>query len=859
MRYVKNGNDLNVFYTYDEEYKNEDKITIKNFYKNENSENINFYNFDEPETSGSLHALMLGNKNKSNKLYDTVYNDIIIGGNKNDTIISNNGDDDIFGRAGNDYIQLSSDENSCKTLEFFTGDGTDTVETSELGDMSAVNFVFNDSINRKYYVTEDGSNLIAGDFGGYKIDEKPYELKDILPDGVNTKLTFDTTNSKVIFKDFFNNENNITIDAHKEMQDGTENFVASDRAYYLNEDSHIGTYYVMSSAKNLSYIEPANLTATDNDDYIVAGNKYNNINAGKGDDIVFTNTGKSNIDMGEGTDTLVINNINKSGNTVINADKVQINGIKESDLYYFFDVDKNGNILTDYSPIESEYTDYAVFGLMSKNNLSQIVRGGDYIGVDENEFLKSGTIFESTDIKSIDSVMNNIYIADKNGLNAELIDTKSVQRIIAKKIGEKLTEWGFESVTDLFVSDKSTKKQRNEIYNIFKQRTDGNDVLTADENFKFLQGGKGNDTYIITDGQYLGSLSAIYDTAGKDTLQIGSQIEISQGDNGDEITVPDIKTLFQVSLKTNKKGDVILDKHGNAKYEMKGDLLISDTIAYTNEEKQTGILIKDYFGKGKIESIKSGDTDILTSKDINETAQRVANWLKDNGYTSMEEILNDGDEDVINELYSVFNGDNFIKADGTRVSDTLQNDYILGTDEDTTFICGLFGDDTLVGGRGDDDYELSNWSNEGENSRDIVIKDKGGVNDSIKFIDMSKSDLIILFNVRNDGTFDVDNQVDEPYSIGEYTIIRNDDSLNFLTGDNSGSILVKGFDSIEKLSDKDGAYVTISDLNALRESVANWLTTKNYDDVESVFNKENNNDDIQALITEFQKLDWQTA
>lgn len=1017
LRYTKTGNDLNIFYTTDENHQKEDKITIKDYYKYRDSIYINNVG------SEGVDPVILGNSKKSNKITSSIDSAFIFGGSKNDTITVSNNNNLIFGKGGNDYIKLSGKEQNYQ-LGFYAGDGTDTIDTADLVD-SNINFA---DIDKKYYVTEDGKSVIAADFGGYEV-AADYYFKDAYPNGVTSARTDDITNSKMIFKDFLANENNVSLGGYSKDD-------------FKGEDTTFGKYYVMPSDKKYTYGNNATVEGTSNDDYVITGSQYNDVKTGAGDDIVVAAAGKSIIDMGEGNDTLVVRDIKKSGSIVSNVNNIQINGVKESDLYFVFDVDANGNMVTNYVYDEENPEEYDVplFGITTKDNLKKFFTGANAIGgddIDDKEFIKSGILVEQNDYGSIEDVVKNITLADKNGLNASNpINIDSTIRAIANNIAVKLRAWGYSSLSELLATEPETKKEaallkkyQNEILALFQRRTDGNDTLTASEDFKTLKagkgndvynvdiaqfendivtisdtagkdtlnitgigsdelvsvfdvslktdkkdrllldkngvpayknsgsleigktlngtdgitienyfgngkietikvgddiiasnkeiaekslavanwlyindylntqavwengedeekealasiyqkgvvsgkgviegtedndyiagsngndtiyanggsdtmvGGKGNDTYVITADQFMGELSTIYDVAGKDTLQIGEE----------GTSVEDLKVLFKVDLQTDKKGNILTNKDGSAKFKTSGGMLITDRVPYTDDNDMGGVYIKDYFGKGKIENIVSNNETVISADTINQTAQKIANWLLENGYTSTEDVLDGDDDDKINELYALINGDNYMKASDDKapeIYDTKMNDYIVGRESKRNqFYSQAGGNDTLVGGVFDDTYELSNWT--GDKSREIVIKDKGTINNIIRLNDKNNTDVSIIFNVDKDGNFTDDE---------EYGIMLKSDVSKLYDDDNSdfGIVNVKGFASINRIQTSDKYYITDADLNKIRESVAAWLGSNNYDDVASVF-AQKNEADINALIAEFNKIEW---
>ena len=150
------------------------------------------------------------------------------------------------------------------------------------------------------------------------------------------------------------------------------------------------------------------------------------------------------------------------------------------------------------------------------------------------------------------------------------------------KLCNYLIENNISSYLDLLNTDTTgfTKEElaqhnqhKKNIYNIFNKGLSGDDTivadyLNADVYDLILAGEKGNDTYIIGERAYKGgtkdyatTYNVIRDTAGKnDTLIM------------ETVTQEDITLIFDINLKT-KKGKVLTDNLGNAKYSTTGSLI----------------------------------------------------------------------------------------------------------------------------------------------------------------------------------------------------------------------------------------------------------------------------------------------
>lgn len=187
----------------------------------------------------------------------------------------------------------------------------------------------------------------------------------------------------------------------------------------------------------------------------------------------------------------------------------------------------------------------------------------------------------------------------------------------------------------------------------------------------------------------------------------------------------------------------------------------------------------------------------------------------------------------------IYGGDGDDYINGEQGNDTLYG----GAGNDT--LDGGYNSDTLYGGEGDDTYKVYFE----KNAMNSVIVDESGTNDVVQFTEWpigpntcTKDKLHVVFNVSRDFNKSTD-------TISWVNIL---DDTNFTSwklnpfGDFDG---VKIQDNaIENIYSSDNYNLTSADISSLAESVASWLTSNDYLDVNDVLTNEKQVGDIDDLM-----------
>lgn len=170
-------------------------------------------------------------------------------------------------------------------------------------------------------------------------------------------------------------------------------------------------------------------------------------------------------------------------------------------------------------------------------------------------------------------------------------------------------------------------------YNDYIYGANKNDTLNGKAGNNELYGKEGNDTYIVED---LSASNIIYDLSG----------------TADKLTISD-KTDMVLRF------DMQIDAQGNIIYEK--NMYITKVADFGKTNK--GITVTDQFVDGhSIETINSAYGEFLTTTQINQLRSDIAAWLHDNGFESVQEIIDSKNQTNINNLIAEFQKANWQEA-----------------------------------------------------------------------------------------------------------------------------------------------------------------------------------------------------
>ncbi len=734
--------------------------------------------------------------------YDTIHgnagNDKLYGYNGNDKIYGDSGKDTIYGGNNNDYINGGNDAD-----KLYGQNGNDTIYAGKGND-----YVDGGNNNDKIY-GQYGTNTLKGGAG-------------------NDSIYGGTGNDKIY---------------------------AGSGKDYVNGGNGNDIIYGESGTNNLN--------GGAGNDTIYSGTGSNTINGG---------AGSNYIDVTKGTNKIIIDNVTANWDNIImetvagfkNTDTLQINtalyydGImpkfldsKNRDLYFGYEYCDFPNIrITDYSE-ETRNGFISVNGaeairiseLLANynwniyddevNNLSNITLPGSYFTLGGNDIITNvgnntwdrTYLYTGTGDDSITNVSGQYSYIDGEDGN----DTITTSGAVASQ----LFLHGGDGNDSLIANDSGV--------NAFIYGEDGNDIITGGW---YMSGGAGNDTITsATTGNH-------YD--------ISNTTDIDGGEGDDEIHVYSTHMnpiIYMFAMEKSDGNDTIYDDlvstrrlrfaYDNGHYEQMGTEFF-DTIKYakcgndliiryqdTNSDLyRNSITIKDFLISGNQNNL------VYEADDENYT---VKSYIDAHGF---EEIIGtDADENITGT-------DNNEILNGMGGNDTLTG----GSGNDTIYAGS--GYNTISGGTGDDEIHTyltqKNEITDTEGNDGLIIEKHEDTDTS-----GNKDNTHILFNVS--ATYDYDETDASTLFSGDVLLTNTNTKENYDLWQANGSytgISIKN-NAIETVNSADSYALTNTDISALAENVAGWLTTNGYADVAEVFSTADNDTDIAALIAQFDNANWQ--
>ena len=292
----------------------------------------------------------------------------------------------------------------------------------------------------------------------------------------------------------------------------------------------------------------------------------------------------------------------------------------------------------------------------------------------------------------------------------------------------------------------------------------GDDILEGLDGNDTLDGGSGNDK--------------LYGGAGNDTLRGGKGNDLLDGGSWDD------RYIFS-------KGDgidIIRDSHGNDIIEFDESIKLEDLIVKSNGKDlnisiksnntnllSNQIIIKNYYGNGRIEKVKFSDDKVLEVSDI----------------ISMMGTNKDDTIYLTNTSQTIYAKD----GKDTIYAGSGNNTIIGGKGDDKIF--GSYGSDTYIYTKGDGNDIIQDSG--GKDT--ILVKDINS--NEVEFI-RSTNSLILKFDDNNSITivnYFIDNNRIESFKFEDKAIVPNDIINSFITDENDNII---GTDDGDTLDGKGG-------------------------------------------------------
>lgn len=271
---------------------------------------------DELNEKEGVMVYQFGSTGKANKMQDTKYDDMLIGGNKADKFTVSNGTTRIVGLKGNDTINVEATATGTVSIGETMGSGNDTLNIdSEVGEN--VEFMINGAYSKM--MTSDKADISFEKTGNDLIFNMTY-FKDA-DAGIKKDI-----NDSLTVKNFFNNEFDIAF--------GYNNLEPDD---WYEVNAALGKYLTVNGVKDT---DKASSTYNET---IFAGTAYN-------DKMTYSGSGSAVMLGDDGNDLYEIK-LTKNKADLYLYDALGKNevvlGAGASDYRLLFNADKNGVVTDD--------------------------------------------------------------------------------------------------------------------------------------------------------------------------------------------------------------------------------------------------------------------------------------------------------------------------------------------------------------------------------------------------------------------------------------------------------------------------------------------------------------------------------
>ncbi|MBR5555617.1 hypothetical protein IKU74_06350 [bacterium] len=809
--------------------------------------------------------LVSAKNNKGLTLKGAGGNDIIVGSKYNDTITGGVGENLIKYTKGNgnDIINLTKGENFTLSID---GDG--------ISDIDDLNFEFAKKDLRIY--TAEGEYLTI----------KNFVAKDVTNNG-NAKKGIDDTSSVELkigsetydLREYFYNVN------------PTKNYTGS----WLNEQI-IGLGYKKYDKKGLLITDNAqkglSLNGKDGDDFIVGSIYSDTIKGGNGSDLIVGGTGNDKL-YGEAGKNIFVFNVGDGADTIYSGkgeDSIEINGVnsiesieqiyskgkgtKDAIISYgsngdsitikdFYLIDKKGNITGIKSSVQNITIEDCKFNFITgKGTISGTEESNIILGSEKEHIItgdKGNDIIFGGEVK-------NTYIFN-SGDGTDIINYKGGNDVI-KFTDVEITDIAFSNydlenqtfTMSYGTSDKITVKGLS---------TDRNSVKIEDSTGTqytiFVgDGDKNNDT---VQKPNVGENAVFISSTGKDRFEGNTGINVFTNCNNSDSNIGSnygtniflITPEQSVNLYAQGQNDKIIFK----------DLELSDLV-YTFPTDSVGkVVITNINNSQRIELMNFATSNVNpTILDKNGDTTTVCDELGiilDDVGTSGDDIIlsskkdaevyGKGGSDYINvsaDNITVYTYDKDLKntTEGSSVIVKTNHNYkytIYAQSEENIILNQAYRAKGTYYAYSDQKTSITESDNQ-KASTDSVLNIMNTNDESDK--DGVHSDLSIVFNV--DKGYTATSGVG---NVGDVHIVDATNLSAWVNGNDFKGITIKN-NVVETINSADGYSITSTQIAQLAETVATWLSSKGYNDVQAVLDG-GITDDINALTTYFaQDSNW---
>ncbi len=720
-------------------------------------------------------------------------NDTIYGESGNDIIHGGDGDDIIYGGEGNDRLY---GDNGNNTFVFNNGDGNDLVYSGKIGKANDALY-FEDVNFDDLKFSAKGNNLVIRYGENYKDSvEIVNYLKNPAQSTIESIVAKDTTEAKNLYDMVANGDIQIKLNGI----DGKNNTIR-------------GVTYLVNIINGADPVLNAKGKIIGGNDNIIGGNQNDILNGGAGNDIIKGQKGNDIIIGGKGNDKLY--------------------GVEGNNTFVFNNGDGNDIV---YS---GKGSDTLQFKDSLEDNLNFSAKGNDLIiqyGTNyEDSVTIAGYLNKMTELSGFsNSSVKSIEFKDGSKKTMqELLEGKS---LVFKGINGKNNSLKGTNFNDIIYGT-------NPILNTKNQWMGGNDTIKGGRGNDIIIGGKGNDklygedghnTFIFKegDGQDMvfmgkGSDTLVFDPAFKGNLifdKSGNNLVIKYGEKGDSVTISNYFNSKYISIKNLAFGS----------FE-NGELSIQDTSELSVHIVQ-GKYKENVFGYGN----------------------DVPDYLKVSGYYH-HQTFGSPNNPINSLIVGTSKGYNYLQGnngDDIIYSQTKDMDRIeAGAGDDTMYIQSKFS--IAIGGAGDDTYIVKSLANQ------TVILDTTGY-DTLKIQDSTKN-MKMIFDVAIDGNGNIINSSadnDGLYILNNTTYKKaastgNLDVASGIEVDDFAKVSNSSYrTSVKKIEAKDGSYLTMDDIDAIRQDIASWLNTNGYNSALEVL-YDGSKTDINNLLSIYQNIENQ--